>query len=93
LGVQEGESAARRFTSGRRSLGYKFGLDLTKKAALYARAGIVEYWALDVAARRLVVHREPTEGRYTSVAAYGEQKTAAPLAAPGSEFRVADAFR
>jgi Uma2 family endonuclease len=66
---------------------------LTKKAALYARAGIVEYWALDVAARRLVVHREPTEGRYTSVAAYGEQKTAAPLAAPGSEFRVADAFR
>jgi Uma2 family endonuclease len=37
--------------------------DLTKKAALYARAGIVEYWALDVAARRLVVHREPTEGR------------------------------
>jgi hypothetical protein len=39
------------------------------------------------------VHREPTEGRYTSVAAYGEQKTAAPLAAPGSEFRVADAFR
>jgi Uma2 family endonuclease len=69
------------------------GFDLTKKAALYARAGIVEYWALDVAARRLVVHREPMEGRYASVAVYGEQETVTPLAAPSAEFRIADAFR
>lgn len=34
------------------------GFDLTKKAALYARAEIVEYWVLDVAAHRLVVHRD-----------------------------------
>jgi|SRR6478672_6231157 len=69
------------------------GFDLTKKAALYARAGITEYWVLDVAACRLVVHREPIGGRYVSVAVYGDQETVAPLAAPGSEFRVADAFR
>jgi Uma2 family endonuclease len=69
------------------------GFDLTKKAALYARAGIVEYWALDVAARRLVVHREPAGGRYVSVAVYGEQETVAPQGAPHTEFRVADAFR
>jgi allantoinase len=69
------------------------GFDLTKKAALYARAGIVEYWVLDVIARRLVVHREPTEGRYASISAYGEQETIASLAAPGAEFRIADAFR
>jgi Uma2 family endonuclease len=68
------------------------GFDLTKKAALYARAGIVEYWVLDVAARRLVVHRGPAGGQYTAVAVYGEQETIAPVAAPSAEFRVAEAF-
>src|SRR5947209_7069527 len=33
--------------------------DLTIKTALYARAGIVEYWVLDVSGRRLIVHRDP----------------------------------
>jgi Uma2 family endonuclease len=68
------------------------GFDLTKKAALYARAGIGEYWAIDVAARRLVVHREPAVGRYVSVSVYGEQETVAPLAAPHAAFPLADVF-
>ena len=68
------------------------GFDLTTKAELYARAGIVEYWVLDVAARRLVVHDDPHEGLYRSVTAYGEHETASPLASPQSEFRVASAF-
>src|ERR1700678_623537 len=33
--------------------------DLTTKAALYARAGVADYWVLDVNGRRLIVHREP----------------------------------
>jgi Uma2 family endonuclease len=69
------------------------GFDLTRKAALYARAGIVEYWALDVAARRLVVHREPTAGRYAAVVVYADQESVAPLAAPDARFHVAGAFR
>jgi Uma2 family endonuclease len=68
------------------------GFALTTKAELYARAGIVEYWVVDVAARRLIVHREPREGLYRSVTAYGEDETTSPLASPQSEFRVADAF-
>ena len=68
------------------------GFDLTAKAELYARAGIIEYWVVDVAARRLIVHRDPSEGLYRSVIAYAEQETLAPLAAPHSEFRVAEAF-
>jgi len=72
--------------------GSTLGFDLTTKAELYARAGIVEYWVVDVAARRLIVHRDPREGLYRSVIAYGEHETASPLAAPHSEFRVADAF-
>jgi Uma2 family endonuclease len=68
------------------------GFDLTAKAELYARAGIVEYWVVDVAARRLIVHRDPRESLYRSVTAYAEQEALAPLAAPLSEFRIADAF-
>jgi hypothetical protein len=52
-----------------------------------------KYWVFDVAAHRLVVHREPSSGRYTSVVVYAEQESVAPLALPAAEFRVADAFR
>ncbi|HTC90611.1 MAG TPA: Uma2 family endonuclease [Bryobacteraceae bacterium] len=68
------------------------GFDLTIKAELYARAGIVEYWVVDVAARRLIVHREPREGLYRSVTAYSEEETVSPLVSPECEFRVVDAF-
>lgn len=66
--------------------------DLTVKAALYARAGIAEYWVLDVASRRLIVHRNPAAGRYTSVAAYAEDEQIAPLAAPNALLRPAETF-
>jgi Uma2 family endonuclease len=68
------------------------GFDLTTKAVLYARAGIVEYWVLDVAGRRMIVHRDPQVGRYACVTAYGSEESVAPLAAPGSRFRIMDAF-
>jgi Uma2 family endonuclease len=68
------------------------GFDLTKKAGLYARAGIVEYWVVDVAARRLVVHRDPANGLYQSVTVYNDRESVSPLAAPGSEFRVGEAL-
>lgn len=66
--------------------------DLTTKAGLYARAGIQEYWVLDIQGRRLLVHREPVAGRYSAIVAYGENETVAPLAAPEKLFRVADVF-
>jgi Uma2 family endonuclease len=66
--------------------------DLTVKAVLYARAGIVEYWGADTAARRLVVHRNPESGRYASVVAYGEDESVAPLAAPDHLFHAGDCF-
>lgn len=66
--------------------------DRNTKAALYARAGIVEYWVFDINGRRLLVHRDPREGRYTSVTAYAEHESVSPLAAPDREFRVAEAF-
>jgi Uma2 family endonuclease len=66
--------------------------DLTTKARLYARAGIEEYWVLDVAGRRLIAHRSPVSGNYTSVVAYGENEMIAPLAAPVAGFRPAEAL-
>jgi Uma2 family endonuclease len=68
------------------------GFDLTTKVGLYARAGITEYWVFDIPARRLIVHRDPRNGLYTSVAAWHPEEAVAPLAAPGHEFRVRDAF-
>jgi Uma2 family endonuclease len=68
------------------------GFDLTTKAGLYARAGIVEYWVFDVTARKLIVHRDPRSGLYQSVTAYNENESAAPLALPAREFPVREAF-
>ena len=66
--------------------------DLTKKAALYARAGILEYWVLDVSAHKLFVHRDPQAGKYQSITEYAEQESVAPLAAPNAQFLVSSAF-
>ncbi len=66
--------------------------DLTVKAALYARAGIVEYWVLDVPGRRLIVHRDPQFGKYATIMVYSEHESVAPLTATQAEFRVTQAF-
>ncbi len=67
--------------------------DLTTKAVLYARAGIQEYWVLDIQGCRVMVHREPVAGRYRAIVAYGENESVAPLAAPEKPFHVADVFQ
>jgi Uma2 family endonuclease len=64
--------------------------DLKTKASLYARAGIADYWVLDVRGRRMLVHRDPAEGRYRSIVAYNEDELVAPLAAPAAQIRVGD---
>jgi len=70
----------------------RLSYDLRTKADLYARAGIVEYWVLDVIGRRMIVHRDPGNGRYQSVVAYGEDEKISCLAAPQAELRVGDTF-
>ena len=61
--------------------------DSTAKARLYARAGILEYWIIDVNSRKVIVHRAPLNGVYTSVAIYTENEPICPLGAPQAEFR------
>ncbi|HZP80654.1 MAG TPA: Uma2 family endonuclease [Chthonomonadaceae bacterium] len=66
--------------------------DLGKKARLYAKAGIVEYWVLDINRRRLTVHRQPTPTGYTEILRVAEEESVSPLARPEHSLRVADLF-
>ncbi len=65
-------------------------VDTTTKAALYARAGIPDYWVLDLNGRRLIVYREPVDGEYSKVLVYQEHESVSPLARPGAQIQVAD---
>ena len=65
-------------------------LDLATKAGLYARAKALEYWVLDVNGPRLVVHRDPQEGKYNSIVSYSSNEQVSPLAAPEKFISVAE---
>lgn len=62
--------------------------DLNRKATLYARAGVVEYWVLDLPNRRLHIHLDPSEAGYGRVLTLAESQTIAPLANPDANVLV-----
>ncbi|MBM3764901.1 MAG: Uma2 family endonuclease [Acidobacteria bacterium] len=63
-------------------------LDLKVKARLYARAGIVEYWVLDLNNRLLHVFRQPENDEYSGRIELAETESIAPLAKPGADIAV-----
>ena len=64
--------------------------DTHEKRLLYARAGIPDYWVVDVNARRLLVYRDPQAGDYATQQVVGSAGTVSPLAVPAAAVRVAD---
>jgi Uma2 family endonuclease len=60
--------------------------DLGRKASLYARAGIGEYWVIDIPDQVVHVHRGPAQGAYTSIVKRAFSETISPLAKPVSAF-------
>ena len=56
--------------------------DLGPKAQLYARAGIPEYWVIDVKGCRIYQHREPSAEGYASLRVVASADTLSPLAQP-----------
>jgi Uma2 family endonuclease len=64
--------------------------DLGRKVALYARAGVAEYWVLDLQRRVLIAFQTPQGNEWQTRAEYAETDTLAPLAAPEGVIRVAD---
>lgn len=72
-------------------------LDRNEKGSLYARAGIADYWIVNLAGRLLEVYREPIAApetphgwRYRSVRSLAAAEVVAPLALPAARIRVAD---
>jgi Uma2 family endonuclease len=71
--------------------------DRIQKGNLYARAGIPDYWIVNLRELALEVYREPIASarsrhgwRYGRVARLGPKGTVSPLAAPRARVRVAD---
>jgi Uma2 family endonuclease len=64
--------------------------DTNVKRLLYARAGIREYWVVDINGRRLLVYRDPPAGDYATWQVLGPADAVSPLAAPAATVRVAD---
>ena len=62
------------------------GFDRTVKAALYAAAGIPEYWLVDIAAGRVEVRRAPTPQGYAEMAVHAGDGALAPVAFPEDPF-------
>jgi Uma2 family endonuclease len=58
------------------------------KAPLYARAGIVEYWLVNLPERKIEVYREPAGGTFGSVGHHRGPDVLRPLAFPELEVRV-----
>jgi len=64
--------------------------DRERKRGLYARAGVPEYWILDVVADRLEVYRDLGAGAYQTRLLLQPGDTVVPLANPGAAIAVAD---
>jgi Uma2 family endonuclease len=71
--------------------------DRRDKAAIYARAGVADYWILNLPEHRLEVYRRPerinaerTSNRYQEVSLYTGSQTVRPLAAPDAMVAVSD---
>ena len=66
-------------------------LDRDHKGSLYARAGLADYWIVNLADRTLEVYRDPGPDpaasfgwRYRSVEVQGGEASVSPLALPGA---------
>jgi Uma2 family endonuclease len=72
-------------------------LDREHKGGLYARAGLGDYWIVNLPGRALEVYRDPEADpaapfgwRYRSVTVLGRGASIAPLALPGRRIPLAD---
>ena len=74
-------------------------LDRNRKALIYAKAGLGDYWIVNLVDRQVEVHRDPVaipasggRARYTTVQIFKPGEFIEPLAAPRARVAVADLF-
>lgn len=65
-------------------------LDQTTKAQLYAQAGIIEYWIINLKARQLEVRRDPGAKGYSETTTLKADGEVSPLSSPESKIKIAD---
>lgn len=75
----------------------RVAFDREHKGSLYARAGIADFWIVNIPDRRLEIYREPVTDsaapfgwRYGRAVALGPDERVSPLAAPVAEIAVSD---
>ena len=61
-------------------------------AALYAEAGVVEFWIVVVPERQVEVYRKPLQGRYTEKRVYRSDETIECVGVPGVRVCVSEIF-
>lgn len=66
------------------------GIDLNRKAMLYASFGVRDYWVINAARRLTYVHREPSATGYASLAEVPGSDLLVPLLAPSLAVRLGD---
>lgn len=64
--------------------------DMGDKARAYARAGIQEYWVIDVDSRRLRIFRDPDGEEFRQIRIVGHGDSVSLSSLPELEFQVAD---
>jgi len=66
--------------------------DCGEKAALYAEAGIADYWVVDIPGRSLIIHRDPEGNTYRDVRTLRENESITPICDPTTQLVVRDLF-
>ncbi len=64
--------------------------DLGRKAQVYAAAGVKDYWVVDVAGGRIIVHRNPSRGKYAKPSEHFRGESLSLLALPKRKVKVDD---
>lgn len=64
--------------------------DREVKAPLYARAGIVEYWLVDLTGAAVTCHASPLDGSFREVTVHRPGESVSPRSLPGVTIAVDD---
>ncbi len=67
-------------------------VDKKIKMPIYAKAGIQDYWVVDVRAKEITIYRQPVEDLYQEVQVVAGRDLLSPLAFPEINFQVEDLF-
>jgi Uma2 family endonuclease len=66
--------------------------DRDGKGKLYAAAGVLDYWIVNLVDRTVEVHRDPKKGRYQNVQSFATGASIQPLAIPDLRLSVDSLF-